>query len=48
MGLVGGVGVEKVAYPGAGDDDAGVAMPGCQDAESVGFQVECCRVTPSG
>jgi hypothetical protein len=31
-GLVGRVGVEQVGYSGAGDDDAGVAVAGCQDA----------------
>ena len=36
-GLVGGVGVEQVGYSGAGDDDAGVAVAGCQDAQAASF-----------
>jgi len=36
-GLVGGMGVEKVGYPVAGDDDAGVAVTGCQDAQAAGL-----------
>jgi hypothetical protein len=36
-GLVGGVGIEQVGYSGAGDDDAGVAVAGCQDAQAASF-----------
>lgn len=39
-GLVGGVGVEQVCYPGAGDDDARVPVAGCQHAQAACFQVE--------
>jgi len=42
--LVGGMGVKQVGYPGAGDDDAGVTVAGCQDAQPSGLQVERCRV----
>jgi hypothetical protein len=34
--LVGGMGVENVGYPGTGDDDAGVAVPGGQYAQLLG------------
>jgi hypothetical protein len=47
-GLVGGVGVEQVGYPSSGDDDNGVAVAGCQDAQAASLQMECCRVSPSG
>jgi hypothetical protein len=47
-GLVRGVGVEQVGYPGAGDDDAGVPVTGCQHAQAAGLQVERCRITPPG
>ena len=47
-GFVGGVGVEQVGYPGAGDDDAGVAVAGYQDAQAASLQMECGRVSPSG
>jgi hypothetical protein len=30
--LVGGVDVQQVGYPGTGDDDAGLAVAGCQHA----------------
>ncbi len=36
-GLVGRVGVEQVGYPGASDDDAGVAVAGCQDTQAAGL-----------
>ena len=45
-GLVGGMGIEEVGYPGASDDDAGVAVAGCEDTQAAGFQVERCRVPP--
>ena len=43
-GLVGGMGIEEVGYPGASDDDAGVAVAGCEDTQAAGFQVERCRL----
>jgi hypothetical protein len=44
--LVGGMGVENVGYPGTGDDDAGVAVPGGQYAQAASLQVEDSGVTP--
>ena len=40
-GLVQGVGVENVGYPGTGYDDAGVAVPGGHYAQTASLQVEC-------
>jgi hypothetical protein len=42
--FAGRVGVEQFGNTGPGYDDARVAVPGCQDAQSPGFQVECRRV----
>lgn len=36
----GGVGVQKIGDTGAGDDDAGVAVPGGQHAQPAGFEVK--------
>ena len=46
-GLVGGMGIEEVGYPGASDDDAGVAVAGCEDTQAAGFQVERGGVDPA-
>jgi hypothetical protein len=42
------MGVENVGYPGAGDDDAGLAVTGGQYAQAAGLQVEGSDVTPPG
>ena len=47
-GLVGWVRVEQVCYPGPGDNDACLTVPGGQDAQSACLQMECGRITPAG
>jgi hypothetical protein len=47
-GLVGGVSVEQVGYPGAGDHDARVPVAGCEHAQAACFQMEGRRVAPPG
>jgi hypothetical protein len=45
-GLVAGMGVENVGYPGTGDDDAGMALTGGQYAQAASLQMEGSGVAP--